>query len=507
MARKAGTLDFSFRVDEDYAAVCVEGIAVLSSPDNPLSGLLDRPPIPNTMLGSAVNAAAGELEAPAVPDGPGIQAPQNPRGKNVASQGWSKWFVAVKRAFDRLGQILFNADGGLVIITGWSIRETDTAWYGTLTIDDAATTVTPTLTGSSRFGQSLAEVTVTNPGDYDRMPEVNFVDVEHKGAGAVATAIMSGRLIDKIRFRKYGAGYMAAPDVTIDGGGGAGGGAATVSLYPFAPGQRFLIDDPTVVDGRYAYEICEIVSIDYGTGEWTILRGVLGTTPAAHTAKRFYLLVPGRFQKVLTAEAAPQCWKFLWPNMVVAIAEGQLLGGPATQLTLFPAEDGQGARPGLRTMSGAAYISITIDGTLTEGQNTNRADAGQSWETLRAAYARVRIAPVGEDLVIIFCWVAPNGTDVGLLATITIPDGSLESYDFSTDPPRNRQMPYKYVANDPIWPPVRLTRCIDALDVDGALLNTMTFGDREVYFEPNGNIYGVVLTAGGAVDCRVTLET
>ncbi len=498
MARKAGTIDFSFRVDEDYAAVCVEGIAVLSSPDNPLSGLLDRPPIPNTVLGSAVNAAPGELSTP---DG------DSPRGKGVASQSWTKWFVAVKRAFDRLGQILFNSDGGLVLITAWSIRETDTDWWGEITIDDAATTVTPTLTRSSRFGQSLKEITVTAPGDYDRPPDANFIDIEHKGAGIVAQPILDGRLLSKILPRKYGAGYLDPPDITFEGGGGTGGATATATLYPWAPGQRFLIDDPTVVDSRYTYEICEIGSIDYATGEWTIIRGVLGTTPLAHTAMRFYLLVPGRFQKVLTSEAAPQCWKFLWPNMIVAIAEAQLLGGPPTQLTLFPAEDGQGARPGLRTMSGAAYISLGIDGPIDDGMNTNRADAGQSWETLRAAYAKAFTGPSGGDFVLILVWIAPNGTDVGLVATITIADGDVQSYDPSTDPPRGRQLPYQYVADDPIWPPPRLTRCNAALDVDGTVLNTMTFGDREVVFEPNGDLVGVVLTASGAESVRITLET
>lgn len=492
MARPAGTIDFSFRVDEDYAAVTIEGVAVLSTPDNPLSGLLDRPPVPNVMLGSAADAAPGDLAE---------------RGKNVAAQPWAKWFVKIKNAFDKIGSFLFGGGGGLIIFTAWSIRETDTAWYGTLTLDDSATDVTPVLTGSSRFGQSLAEVTITAPGDYNAAPDAVFTDVEHKGGGAGATVIMDGRLISKALLTSYGAGYLEAPDVSFVGGGGTGGATATVSLYPFAPGQRFLIDDPLVVDGRWTYEICEIVSIDYATGAWVIARGVLGTTIRAHTDARFYLLVPGRFQKVLGSEAAPQCWKFLWPNMVVAIAEGQLLGAAVTQLTLFPADDGQGARPGLRTMSGAAYIQLTIDGALTFGANIARVDAGQSWETIRAQYAKVQFAPSGADAVILLCWVAPNGTDVGLLGTITIPDGEFASYDFSMDPPRGRQMPYLYDANDPIWPPVRLTRCIDALDTDGSLLPTMTFGDREVYFEPNGDIAGVVTVPAGAQGLRVTLET
>jgi hypothetical protein len=194
--------------------------------------------------------------------------------------------------------------------------------------------------------------------------------------------------------------------------------------------------------------------------------------------------------------------------MVVAIAEGQVLGGAVTQLTLFPADDGQGARPGLRTMSGAAYISLGIDGPILAGQNTNRADAGQSWETIRAQIAKVGIAPVSTDFVMLLCWIAPNGTDVGLLGTITIPAGDSQSYDPTSDPPRGRQMPYLYAADDPIWPPTRLTRCNSAIDgLTGNLLATMTFGDREVYFEPNGDIVGVVVTPSGAADLRVTLET
>lgn len=488
----AGTIDFSFRVDEDYAAVCVEAVTILSSPNNPLSGLLDRPPVGNVVLGSGDQAAAGDLKD---------------RGKNVAAQPWAKWFVKIKRAFDQLGSVLFSPSSGLVIFTGWSIRETDTAWYGALTIDDAATTVTPTLTSSSRFGQSLKSISVTGGGDYDSAPDVVVTDPEHKGAGVQALAIMNGRLVDHIAISSYGAGYLSAPTISFSGGGGSGGATATCELYPFAPGQRFLIDDAVVVDGRFTYEICEIVSIDYGSGEWTIGRGELGTAPTAHTAMLFYLLVPGRFQKVLTGEAAPQCWKFLWPNMCVAIAEGQLLGGPVTRLSLFPADDGQGARPGLRTMSGAAYISLGIDGIVDDAQNTNIADAGQSWETIRTQIAKVSLPPSGGDFVMLLCWIAPNGTDVGLLGTITIPEGDFESYDFSVDPPRNRQMPYLYAAKDPIWPPVRLTRCVDALDTDGTLLDSMTFGDREVYFEPNGDIVGVVLTASGVEGLRVTLET
>lgn len=487
-----GALDFSFRVDEDYAAVAVEGVAILRSETNPLANLLDRPPTPNVMLGSGDQAADGDLAV---------------RGKNLASQPFVRWFVKVKKALDRLGSAFFNPDGGLVIFTAWSVRETDVEWFGTLTIDDSAITVTPAPTGSSRFGQSLKTITVVDQGDYDSPPDVVVTDPEHKGAGVVGVAFLNGRLLDHVTLTKYGAGYLADPDVTFSGGGGTGGATATAERYPWAPGQRFLIDDGVVVDGRWAYEICEIESIDYGTGEWTITRGVLGTTAAAHTDARFYLLVPGRFEKTLDTAAAPQCWKFLWPNMIVAIAEGNLLGGPVTTLNLFPADDGQGARPGLRTMSGAAYISLGIEGALLAGQNSNRADAGQSWETIRAQFAKVKSAPSGADSVILLCWIAPNGTDVGLLATITIPDGELQSYDISTDPPRARQMPYLYDPNDPIWPPIRLTRCIDALDVDGALLETMTFGDREVYFEPNGDIGAVVKVAAGAGDLRITLET
>jgi hypothetical protein len=489
----AGQLDFSFRVDEDYGVVTIDGIAVLSSPTNPLTGLLDRPPTQNVMLGSGDQAAAGDLAQ---------------RGKNVAAQPRNKWFVKIKNAFDKLSSVHFNQDGGLVIFTAWSIRETDVAWYGTFTIDDAATTVTPTLTGASRFGLSLQGIAVTAGGDYDSAPDVSNVDAEHKGGGAHAIAIMNGRLVDSIQISKYGSGYETAPTIVFSGGGGTGGATATATLYPFAPGQNFLVDDGVVVDGRWAYEICQIVSIDYTSGAWTILRGVFGTTPAAHTAMRFYLLVGGRFQKVLMSEVAPQCWKFLWPNMVCAICEAQLLGSQVTQLTLFPADDGQGARPGLRTMSGAAYISIGIDGAIADGQNTNKADAGQSWETIRTQIAKVNVAPSGADFVMLLCWIAPNGTDVGLLGTITIADGDFQSYDPSTDPPRDRQMPYLYNALDPIWPPVRLTRCVDAIDaLTGDLLSTMTFGAREVYFEPNGDIVGVVITASGAGDLRVTLET
>jgi hypothetical protein len=490
----AAQLSFSFRVDEDFAAVCVEGIAVLTSPDaNSLSGLLARPPTQNVMLGSGDQSAAGALPE---------------RGKNVASQPWNKWFVSVKQAFDKLSAALSNANGGLIVITAWSVRETDTAWYGLFTIDDVSTTVTPTLTGSSRFGQSLQAIAVTAGGDYDSAPNVVITDPAYKGGGASATAIMNGRVVQSIQISKYGGGFPSAPTISFTGGGGSGGATATATLYPFAPGQYFIVDDAVSTGGLWTYEICQIVSIDYGSGAWTITRGMFGTTPAGHTAMLFYLLVPGRFQKVLLDEVAPQCWKFLWPNMVVAIVQAQVLGGAPTQLTTFAADDGQGARPGLRTMSGAAYISLGIDGSITDGQNTNLADAGQSWETIRTQIAKVGTPPVTNPFVMLLCWIAPNGTDVGLLGTITIAATDSDSYDPVGDPPRNRQMPYLYSANDPIWPPVRLTRCNSAIDaLTGDLLATMTFGDREVYFEPNGDIRGVVVTASGAADLRVTLET
>jgi len=35
----------------------------------------------------------------------------------------------------------------------------------------------------------------------------------------------------------------------------------------------------------------------------------------------------------------------------------------------------------------------------------------------------------------------------------------------------------------------------------------MTFGAREVYFEPNGDLLAVVKTTSGASDLRITLET
>jgi hypothetical protein len=85
--------------------------------------------------------------------------------------------------------------------------------------------------------------------------------------------------------------------------------------------------------------------------------------------------------------------------------------------------------------------------------------------------------------------------------------GETVSYDFTTDPPRNRQMPYVGSANDPIWPPVLLTRCNSALDGSGNLLHTMTFGAREVYFEPNGDFCGVVTQPANAETLRITLQT
>jgi len=237
MARAAGTLDFSFRVDEDYAAVCIDGIGILRSPDSPLSGLLDRPPTPNVMLGSGDKAAAGDLKD---------------RGKNVASEPWAKWFVKVKQAFDKLGSVIFNPGGGLVVFTAWSIAETDVAWYGTFTLaDDVATVVTPTLTGSSRFGQSLQAIAVTAGGDYDSAPDVIITDPEHKGGGAQAIAIMNGRVIDSIKISAYGSGYPTAPAISFSGGGGSGGATATATLYPWAPGQRFLVDHGDVVSGRW----------------------------------------------------------------------------------------------------------------------------------------------------------------------------------------------------------------------------------------------------------------
>lgn len=133
----------------------------------------------------------------------------------------------------------------------------------------------------------------------------------------------------------------------------------TGSIYgrTFQEGDYVLWDDPSVADGKYQYEIDQIVTVrgnnftfarNGGTsGGGTAGGAQFGSVKAAHAACNFYRLV-GKVFTVLWA-GEEQTFKFLWDNMIVAAISATTPGlDSPTVLNLFPVPPAA-ASPGLAT--------------------------------------------------------------------------------------------------------------------------------------------------------------
>lgn len=438
------------------------------------------------------------------------------------------------------------AVGAQAQLTALWLDETDIEWFGTGSIDSTTdpVTFTPVTTRASRFGQSVGTVTVADGGSgFTSIPRVEFIG---DGAGAEAVATISGGRVTGIQVRKHGGGYNTLT-VRITGGGGSGA-LLSYSFFPFAPGQLVAWNNPTIVGANsvwplrhYSYEIDLIKSINYATGEMTFERGdpaypgkaKYGSPKEAHSNKDFYLLVQSQLPtRTLSSEIQPQRWKSLLDNATVAVVLGRFLGGGATTTKLLlplpgGVPDSPNTRcPGLRTMSGNAYINLVFSGPLTVGQNIDarRVDAGQSYETFRCAVGKLAIAgSSGGPTIARMCYVNREGA-VGLVDNVIVPDGANDNE--SPTRPIERQMPYHlgYGTAGPHqydYPPNRFVRCMTVdpmtmlnvplvLGPNDDLPSGMTFDATHegVAFEPNGDLMGVMDQVGTDADTlRVTIQT
>lgn len=560
------TIDFLVK-PEGYACLTIEAVSVSSTGS-------DNPPNPPPVPGN--DTVAGILPPPTLqaiinvpkPDAPAAAAPQpssvgriaasnasqevqsgyvgtTSRLINIITRPWNVWFDSVWRNIQLLMSLVNptgtpggtgTTTGPLVLVNAWSVDETDVEWFGfgTIGADPATKTFTPVIHSKSRFGQAIGAVTVTNGGgDYTTANQSDPIVVTFSGgggSGAQGYAKVTGGSIVEIVMTEHGWGYTTPPTIDISGGGGTGATAECL-LFSVAPGQYFVWNDPGADAG---YEIFKLVSIDYVTGELTIERAPVGAADgeaqfksvlAAHTNKNFYLLVPGGWVRMFDGSvAAPQRWILPWPNMCVCAVTLQVFGGGMTiqNTASFGAVvvvDVDKPCPGLRTLSGAAYLSVGLNGELAADLTAqNRAAAGQSWETIRTVYGKLRTPAVGatsfhdiNDATVIYylCWINKERSAVGLVDTVIFGAGKYTSYDM--DYPQLRRMPYHkywpFSTNAPFanldWPPSRFPSCVDAaspgappLDADGNLIPMNIDASVTVPFEPDGDFDFIIVQVG-----------
>jgi hypothetical protein len=102
------------------------------------------------------------------------------------------------------------------------------------------------------------------------------------------------------------------------------------SLYgrSFAVGDYILWNDPTVLNGRYSYEIDQITALS-GNNFTLARRGPnggaqFGSPKTAHTACQFFQLIDKTFPVLWAGEW--QVFKFMWDNMIVAAVSATAAG-------------------------------------------------------------------------------------------------------------------------------------------------------------------------------------
>lgn len=103
------------------------------------------------------------------------------------------------------------------------------------------------------------------------------------------------------------------------------------SLYQraFAVGDYILWNDPTIINGRYSYEIDQITALS--GNNFTLARkgqqpggAQFGSPKTAHTACQFFQLIDKTFPVLSMGEW--QVFKFLWDNMIVAAVSATAVG-------------------------------------------------------------------------------------------------------------------------------------------------------------------------------------
>jgi len=103
------------------------------------------------------------------------------------------------------------------------------------------------------------------------------------------------------------------------------------SLYgrAFAAGDYILWNDPTILNGRYSYEIDQIQSVS-GNNFTLKRRGAqpggaqFGSPMTAHSGVQFFQLIDKTFPVLWMGEW--QVFKFLWDNMIVAAVSATAVG-------------------------------------------------------------------------------------------------------------------------------------------------------------------------------------
>lgn len=499
---------------EAYATLTLEAFQSLTPQASNAGILLTDPPIPQPVLD------ADQLGNPS-----DVAELLSTTRSARFSRPWLQWFWLLKRF---LSQSSVSND---LSILAPSVDETDDQWFGTGTIGASTDPVTfnATLTGLTRFGVQVNGGTGYTNGDALTVASSNGQGRPAKGTAVVVAGVIVG-------FTLTVQGYNLRAPLVVTGGTGTN---ATATLgRQWAVGDFILWNDPTIVSGAFSYEIDQITgitAIDDTHFTCTLARHADGAATGfaqygsklnAHASANFYRLINKEFFSTLDVAAGPQLLRFLWDNMCVAALQISGAGASLLQNLAPPinATRYTPPSPGLRTMSGAAYISLRVDGQLVPGANTNKADAGQAWETVRAAYAKVDTAPVGASsytgpngttdanaaLIVYLCWVTLAGV-ARLIDILVIDSGQFTSFA-STNAPDGRQMPYLGFSNKAVqWPPNMLPLCTSAFDANGNLTATMGFTWTDLApFSPDGYIQAVVvqtgLTASGA-NLRVVLQT
>lgn len=198
-------------------------------------------------------------------------------------------------------------------------------------------------------------------------------------------------------------------------------------------------------------------------------------------------------------------WANKMVGAVAATARGAGADGTTTITNMAPNTVGTGyvAYPGLRTLNGAAY-ALTATGTLTVGQTADQRITVQSWHSIRTVYGIVRTAPVGATLKISVCYITPDRGTAALIDNLLFVTGSFVSYP-PAHPPHTQVMPYHNTWSPPGltatgsgWPPSIMPSLSGALDANGNLQTGFTISGGAVTLAPDGEIDFIVTQIGSS---------
>lgn len=219
----------------------------------------------------------------------------------------------------------------------------------------------------------------------------------------------------------------------------------------FAVGDYILINDP---DNQ---EIALITAI--AGNQWTIQRYWPGVAAdqsiflfkrVAHEAgvkaykiqltKRTWDCSTGSYDDVTDTTAVPGRFDADLPNATVcAIIAAVRSGYGYSPWTVYPLRTAE--LPGVRTLHGGNY-TITISGGLAIGERLVVPKRVQFPSSIRVAYAQVLIAPTGASVICTVDRSTDEGENWTAVATLTIADGEVTSFDPETAAPGDRRVPY-----------------------------------------------------------------